>query len=98
MRVRRFEGPGRVASGPPDTDVTEVRAAASLWLTYRPARACQREQPARYRAKGLGRSWKCTTLLVVPFPVSIWKGARVLTVAHSPRPFQPACGSSIRPS
>ncbi len=32
-------------------------------------------------ASGSGRSWKCSTLLVVPFPVSMWKGARVPTVA-----------------
>ena len=51
-----------------------------------------------HRASGSGRSWKCTTLLVVPLPPSMWNGARVLTVAHSPRPFQPAFGSSIRPS
>src|SRR5215217_6053810 len=50
------------------------------------------------RASGFGRSWKWITLLVVPFPVSIWNGARLLTVAHRPRPFHPAFGSSIRPS
>ena len=51
-----------------------------------------------YFASGSGRSWKCRTLLVVPSPVSIWKGARVLMVAQIPRPFQPASGSSMRPS
>ena len=35
----------------------------------------------RYFASGSGRSWKCITLLVVPRPVSMWNGARVLTVA-----------------
>src|SRR5206468_1710501 len=49
-------------------------------------------------ASGAGRSWNLTTLLVVPLPPSMWKGARVLTVDHSPRPFQPPLGSSIRPS
>ena len=35
-------------------------------------------------------SGSASTLLVVPLPVSIWNGARVLIVAHSPLPFQPA--------
>src|SRR6266480_2263296 len=52
----------------------------------------------RYRESGSGRSWNLSTLLVVPFPPSMWNGARVLTVAHSSLPFQPALGSSIRPS
>src|SRR5262249_40086478 len=43
-------------------------------------------------ANGSGRSWKCTTLLVVPLPPSIWNGARVEYVAQSPFPFQPAFG------
>ena len=51
-----------------------------------------------HRDSGFGRNWKCSTLLVVPLPVSMWNGARVLTVAHRPRPFQPAFGSSMRPS
>ena len=49
-------------------------------------------------ASGSGRSWNGITLLVVPLPVSMWNGARVLTVDHSPLPFQPAVGSSMRPS
>ena len=53
---------------------------------------------ARYFASGSGRSWKWKTLLVVPLPVSMWNGARVLIVAHTPRPFQPAFASSMRPS
>ena len=38
-----------------------------------------RSQSARvvYFASGSGRSWKCTTLLGVPLPVSVWNGARV---------------------
>ena len=43
-----------------------------------------------YFASGSGRSWNFTTLLVVPLPPSMWNGARVLTVDHSPLPFQPA--------
>ena len=49
-------------------------------------------------ASGSGRIWNRTTLLVVPFPPSMWNGARVLTVDHKPRPFHPPFGSSIRPS
>ena len=51
-----------------------------------------------YRASGSGRSWKWYALGVVPFPPSMWNGARVLMEAHRPRPFQPASGSSMRPS
>jgi hypothetical protein len=51
-----------------------------------------------YRASGSGRIWKWITLLVVPFPVSMWNGARVLIVDQRPRPFHPPFGSSIRPS
>ena len=52
----------------------------------------------RHRASGSGRIWNLNTLLVVPGPVSMWKGARLLNVANIPRPFQPPFGSSIRPS
>ena len=51
-----------------------------------------------YFASGSGRTWNLTTLLVVPRPVSMWNGVRVLTVDHSPFPFHPAFGSSMRPS
>ena len=51
-----------------------------------------------YRARGFGRIWNRTILLVVPLPVSMWNGARVLMVDQMPRPFQPAFTSSIRPS
>ena len=56
------------------------------------------ENSGAYFASGSGRNWKRITLLVVPLPVSMWNGARVLTVDHRPRPFQPAFGSSMRPS
>lgn len=49
-------------------------------------------------ASGSGRSWKCSTLLVVPLPVSVWNIVRVAYVDHNPLPFQPAFGSSILPS
>jgi hypothetical protein len=71
----------------PNADAV-LRDLRPLWFKKR----------SSYRASGSGRSWKCRTLLVVPLPPSMWNGARVLTVAHSPFPFHPALGSSIRPS
>jgi hypothetical protein len=50
------------------------------------------------RASGSGRIWKCTILGVVPLPPSRWKGVRLPVFDHTPRPFQPALGSSMRPS
>ena len=50
------------------------------------------------RASGSGRSWNLTTFGRVPLPPSMWNGARVLVVAHSPLPFHPAAASSMRPS
>src|SRR5262249_15773955 len=75
------------------------------WL-LRSRRCCQADTRERNKkcewahhfANGSGRIWKWRTLLVVPLPVSMWNGARVPTVAHNPLPFQPAFGSSIRPS
>src|SRR5215475_1894321 len=49
-------------------------------------------------ASGSGRTWNLTTLGKVPFPVSRWNGVRLPSVVHSARPFQPALGSSMRPS
>ena len=51
-----------------------------------------------YRASGSGRSWNLTTFGRVPLPPSMWNGARVLVVAHSPLPFHPAASSSTRAS
>jgi hypothetical protein len=51
-----------------------------------------------YCASGSGRIWNFTTLLMVPLPVSLWNGARVAQVVHSPLPFHPAFESSILPS
>ena len=51
-----------------------------------------------YFASGSGRSWKCTTSGFVPLPPSISHGVRSPLVVHRPRPFQPAFGSSMRPS
>ena len=66
-------------------------------LSTRAGRSC-RNHTASYLASGSGRSWNRMTLLCVPLPVSMWNGARVLTVEYRPRPFQPPFGSSIRPS
>ena len=51
-----------------------------------------------YLASGSGRSWKCAASGFVPLPVSTSHGVRSPLAAHSPRPFQPAFGSSMRPS
>src|SRR5262249_8502834 len=52
----------------------------------------------RHCANGFGRSWNFTTFGNVPLPPSMWNGARVPVVAHTPLPFQPPLGSSMRPS
>ena len=46
----------------------------------------------------IGRSWKCTAIGFVPLPPSISHGVRSPLAVHKPRPFQPAFGSSMRPS
>src|SRR5215467_5362170 len=53
---------------------------------------------SHHRANGSGRTWNLTTWGWVPLPVSRWNGVRLPSVVHTPRPFQPAFGSSIRPS
>src|SRR5207245_2385461 len=53
---------------------------------------------SRHFASGSGRSWKCTASGFEPLPFSINHGARSPLELHNPRPFQPAFGSSIRPS
>jgi hypothetical protein len=58
----------------------------------------QHPRPGGYRASGSGRNWKRTTLGLFSLPPSTWNGVRVELAAHSPRPFQPALGSSMRPS
>jgi hypothetical protein len=49
-------------------------------------------------ASGSGRSWKCTAIGFMPLPPSCSHGTRSPLLAHNPRPFQPAFGSSMRPS
>jgi hypothetical protein len=49
-------------------------------------------------ASGSGRTWKCTAMGVRPLPPSTCHGARSPLDTHNPLPFQPASGSSIRPS
>src|SRR5712691_12504042 len=49
-------------------------------------------------ASGSGRTWMCTARGLLPFPPSFSHGVRSPFVLHSPRPFQPALGSSMRPS
>ncbi len=49
-------------------------------------------------ASGSGRTWMCTARGFEPLPPSLSHGVRSPFVLHSPRPFQPAFGSSMRPS
>ena len=49
-------------------------------------------------ANGSGRNWMCTARGIEPLPPSLSHGVRSPFVLHKPRPFQPALGSSIRPS
>lgn len=62
-----------------------------------PRRRGEGEASAQW-ASGSGRSWKCTAMGFMPLPPSCIHGARSPLEVHSPRPFQPAFGSSIRPS
>jgi hypothetical protein len=52
----------------------------------------------RQSASGWGRSWKWKAIGTVPLPPSFSHGVRSPLVVHTPRPFHPALGSSIRPS
>jgi len=49
----------------------------------------------RQFANGFGRTWMCS---ILPIRVSVNFGMYELYVAQIPRPFQPARGSSMRPS
>src|SRR6266550_8704327 len=49
-------------------------------------------------ASGSGLTWMCTARGLLPLPPSISHGVRSPLLLHSPRPFQPAFGSSMRPS
>src|SRR5919108_6587399 len=86
-------------------DITRVRGVRKVLRATlgHPAHArrapCAPRAPALpYRANGSGRIWNLITLLVVPLPVSMWNGARVLIVDQIPRPFHPPFRSSMRPS
>ena len=52
---------------------------------------------AAHFASGSGRTWKWTAMLDFPLPPSLCHGLRFDQPVHSPRPFQPAFGSSMRP-
>src|ERR1700749_4398964 len=49
-------------------------------------------------ASGSGRIWNFTIFGRVPLPFSRWNGVRLPSVDQRARPFQPAFGSSMRPS
>jgi hypothetical protein len=55
------------------------------------------DKPAQC-ASGSGRTWKCTAMGFMPLPPSWSHGVRSPLEVHRPRPFQPALGSSMRPS
>ncbi len=74
---------------------TSSREASYVSCRVRAFGCCR---ASHYLASACGRSWNLYALLVVPLPPSMWKGARVLMAAQSARPFQPAFGSSMRPS
>ena len=58
----------------------------------------ERDVAVDHFARGSGRNWKCAASGFVPLPPSISHGVRSPLAAHRPRPFQPAFGSSMRPS
>src|SRR3984893_2931631 len=95
-RRHRSLGRTRPRSGHPMPDPTFSclgrLARLRHWGRYSAAfRTC-------YFARGSGRSWKCTAIGFMPLPPSISHGVRSPLLVHSPRPFQPALGSSLRPS
>ena len=49
-------------------------------------------------ASGSGRTWNLKTGATFSVPPSAWNGARLPDVVQTARPFQPAAGSSMRPS
>ena len=63
-------------------------------------RPTRRIRPGRLLAgQRIGaRSWKCAASGLVPLPPSMSHGVRSPLAAHRPLPFQPAFGSSMRPS
>ncbi len=63
--------------------------------TRRPIQA--RVPPTVHFASGSGRIWKWIAMLDFPLPPSLCQGLRFDQPVHSPLPFQPAFGSSIRP-
>ena len=63
-----------------------------------PARSSGEVLPRYQSASGWGLIWNCTISLVAPLPPSRWYGEPVLKLAHTPRPFHPEFGSSMRPS
>src|SRR5215467_939702 len=74
---------GRLAGSP----FAEITALVRLKAFY-----------CAHLARGSGRIWKCTTFGEFSLPPSMWNGVRLPVFDHTPRPFQPALGSSMRPS
>jgi len=90
--------PGAFSRSDPAPETLAARASPScIAVTCSQLRALG-EPRCAYRASGSGRIWKCTILGDVPLPPSRWNGVRLPVFDHTPRPFQPALGSSMRPS
>src|SRR5262249_9576251 len=58
----------------------------------------RRYSKTSHRASGLGRSWKRAAFGLLVLPPSRWNIVLVPEVDHNDLPFQPAFGSSMRPS
>ena len=80
----------------------DVDRAQKRDVAHRHQRSARLELPAlrlsRSFRQRIGTQLELDHLARRALPVSMWNGARVLTVLHSPRPFQPPFASSIRPS
>jgi hypothetical protein len=76
-RAKRLDGPLRslVAQGAPVCGGPGVFAGATATTSAK--RNCESILDRAQSASGFGRIWNFTSLLVVPLPPSIWKGARV---------------------
>jgi hypothetical protein len=84
----RFDGAGATTPQQKANSRTGCACAAGRVCFFAPP----------HLASGSGRIWKCTTLGEFSLPPSMWKGVRLPVFDHTPRPFQPALGSSMRPS
>src|SRR5882672_6861370 len=89
-----------IADFPTRLEQREARTPASFAIisAYNLSGGRPRWPPPHYFASGFGRTCSLKTLGCSPLPPSLWKTVRVPDVVHRPLPFQPALGSSTRPS